>query len=242
MQRTALVLVDLQKDFFDQRNQSVGRLQKAIGIPATRRLLEHAREMDWRIAHVISIHTGAESLPVHLQRSGLDPYCLEGSEGAGIVAGLREEGEAIVRKRGYNGFAERELVDYLEESRSVVIAGIAADCCILATALDAASTHSKHVYLPYQAISASNLEAYVFGLEAAAKSAGAVLDINNLLDGNEPHWELRIDPASVTHTLESWFKPRLEAVESLRATRPNLSTMAVTDALEILEQELCGFA
>jgi nicotinamidase-related amidase len=241
MQPPSLVLIDLQRDFFDCRSGGIGRLEKAIGLPATRRLLTHAREHSWPIFHEVTAHSGVESLPVHLQRTNVHPYCLDGTEGAQIVSGLLQEGEGLIKKQGYSAFNGTALASLLEDTSSIVLAGIAADCCILTTAFDAASL-GKHVYLPYQAIAASRLKEYVSGLVCVAKSAAIVADLQRLLFSDGPSLDHSLSSDQITAQVSDWFQMQLAVLERFRGDVPAWNQVPIDDALRLLESRLETFS
>ena len=238
MSNIALVVVDLQKAFFDKRLSPVtGHLAKAICLPGVRLLLARARQNGWTVVHVITVHKGADSLPVPLSLSGCAPFCLAGSEGAEIVTGLKQSGDFVVEKCHYSGFDHTDLAVMLEPFDSLVIAGIAADCCILHTAFDAGASHNKIIYLPYQAISASHEDDYVSGLRHIAKSAGAVVDLDTLLQVEELDWRLKIDLDAINKTLSNWFSPRLEVAKAFEQEY-GAGDLNVDQMLSLLENRL----
>jgi nicotinamidase-related amidase len=240
MKLPALVLVDLQKDFFDYGSR-IGRLEKAVGLPATRRLLAHARDHTWPIFHVVTIHSGFDSLPIHLQRTGVPLYCIDGTDGAKIVEGLWLEGETLVRKQGYSAFDGTDLAGLLEGIFSVVLAGIAADCCILKTAFDAESL-GKHVYLPYQAIGASGPDEYVYSLAILAKSVGVVTDVQELLTSSSPSLDHSLSLEQIRVMPSEWFQAQLATLNQLLVEVPTLRQMPIDDSLRLLEDRLDVFS
>jgi len=129
MPTVPLILVDLQHDFFDHRVAHVGRLEKAICLPHVRALVSHARSSGWPVLHVVTEHSGADSLSVHLVKVGAE-----------ILDWLLGEGDVLVSKTKYSGFHGTDLVARLNDFDTVLLAGVAADCCILHTALDATSS------------------------------------------------------------------------------------------------------
>lgn len=238
MPRTALILIDVQKDFFDGRSGHIGNLRKAICLPGVRRLVSHARDRNWDVFHVVTIHEGTHTLPGHLQKLGVQPYCIDGTEGSEIVGGIFEPGDKRISKRWYSGFVGTNLHAEVEDAQSIIIAGVAADCCILTTAFDAATRHAKDVYLPYQATSASTCEAYVFGLQCVAKSAGAVVDLNELIRRGEPAWDQRIhDVNSLTATLRDWYESRSKTAQALE-DEVKTRSVPVDEALKLLDSKL----
>jgi nicotinamidase-related amidase len=238
---TALVTVDLQYDFFDVRGHpNAGRLAKAICIPAVRQLAAHGRANGWKIVHLATKHLGHETLPLHLRRREAAPYCIAGTPGADIVEGLFDHSDIVVEKQHFDGFSNPDLARALQESESIIVTGIATDCCVLFTAHSASSLHSKEVYLPYQAVAASTLEDYAFSLRAAEKSIAAITDVRNLLSTTGPTPNLRavprLDPQHLTEQVSDWFREQLQYVDQ---TRAEVTTeMSVNEILRRLEKKL----
>ncbi len=241
MSHTSLIVVDLQRDFFDSLSTLPGSLVKAICLPGVRALLNHARDAGWTIVHAVTIHNGSQTLPDHLQRLQVNAYCVQQSEGAEVVQGLQRDNDLVIEKTSFSGFLDTRLDELIIASNKVVIAGVAADCCILHTATDAAERFHKEVYLPFQAVSASGLREYVFGLRAAGKSVAAILDLNDLVGAAHPDWEMKLDPSTITEKLEAWFEPRIRIAErlaNLQKINAGASSMALDEQLRALEDEL----
>ncbi len=87
LSQTALIVIDLQKDFFDPR--SIGAMAKAVCLPGVRKLLEHSRGCNWTIIHVETIHDAATSIPLHLQNLRKPSYCMVGTDGAESLPDIR---------------------------------------------------------------------------------------------------------------------------------------------------------
>jgi nicotinamidase-related amidase len=215
MTKTSILSVDLQNDFLDVRHEGMGRLEKALCLPGARRLIQFGRAREHQIVHVMTVHATASSLPIHLIRGDQQPYCLEGTEGAQIVEGLYEGGDSMVRKTQFSGFFDTDLAAQLASCDSVFLCGIATDCCILTTAFDAAS-HRKHVYVPYQAVSAANLDAYIFGLQSIAKSVGAIIDLDVLLKDPGRAWEERLRSEKIRSVAGGWYAAQAERLAGFR--------------------------
>ncbi len=148
---TALLLIDVQNDFAD----TAGSLAVAGGadiIPLVNAETETALAAG---AHVFYTQDWHPPVTPHFEKDGgLWPvHCVAGTWGAAFHPDLRVEGP-VVRKGsngedGYSGFSMRdpvsgeteptELDDLLRVAgiERVVIAGLATDYCVLATALDA---------------------------------------------------------------------------------------------------------
>ena len=148
---TALIVVDVQNDFADP----AGGLSVAGGAEVVPVINEHIEAVlaaggsvfytqDWHPASTPHFEKDGGIWPVH---------CVAGTWGAELHPELRVEGP-VVRKGangedGYSGFTMRdpetgetqptELADLLAAAgvEKLVVAGLATDYCVLATALDA---------------------------------------------------------------------------------------------------------
>src|SRR5437879_4799826 len=136
MPKTALVLIDLQQDFFSTGEGKIGSHNKGFCVPGVRVLAGHARSKKWTILHVITEHDDENTLPRRLRQKGIRLYCQSSTAGAAIIPGVFEPGDRIIRKRHFNGFYETELRQALDGYESVVIGGISADCCVNLTAFE----------------------------------------------------------------------------------------------------------
>ena len=154
--RAALVIVDVQNDFCDDRGY-LGRLGAPMGLiqsmaPRLQRLLASARQHGVPVIHVISHHDEEYASPVVTEqklRHGLPmeldgralrdaPYCLKGTWGAQMYAVDSRPGEDIVVKHRYSGFHGTNL-DLLLRSRgiqSVILTGVATNACVESTGRD----------------------------------------------------------------------------------------------------------
>lgn len=152
-QHTALVVVDLQNDFAD----SAGSLAVVGGedvIASVNREVRDAIEAGALIVATQDWHP--ESTPHFAKDGGVWPvHCVGGTWGAALAPGFELPADAPrVRKGtngedGYSGFTMRDPESAQETSTElegllrrrgierVVVAGLATDYCVLATALDA---------------------------------------------------------------------------------------------------------
>lgn len=152
-QHTALVVVDLQNDFAD----SAGSLAVVGGedvIASVNREVRDAIEAGALIVATQDWHPG--STPHFAKDGGVWPvHCVGGTWGAALAPGFELPADAPrVRKGtngedGYSGFTMRDPESAQETSTElegllrrrgierVVVAGLATDYCVLATALDA---------------------------------------------------------------------------------------------------------
>lgn len=154
--RAALVTVDVQNDFCDDRGY-LGRLGAPMGLiqamaPRLQWLLAAARQRAVPVIHVISHHDEEYASPVVTEqklRHGLPmelngrplrdaPYCLKGTWGAELYAIDALPGEEIVVKHRYSGFHGTNL-DLVLRSRgiqTVILAGVATNACVESTGRD----------------------------------------------------------------------------------------------------------
>lgn len=134
---TALLLVDLQRDYLDRPGLVP---DEAALVAATARLLRGFRQSGAPIAHVRTLVRADGSDAMAHWRAAPALPCVEGSPGAAPPEALAEqEGELVARKSRYRGFADPELDGWLRARgvARVVIAGIYAHACVRETALDA---------------------------------------------------------------------------------------------------------
>ena len=170
-QTTALVVVDVQNDFADAAGSLSVRGGEAI-VPTVNSEIAAARERGAIVVYTQDWHP--QSTPHFAIDGGIWPvHCVADSWGAALHPALVVEG-AIVRKGsngedGYSGFTMRDPVSgttvptELEgilrdrEIERVVVAGLATDYCVKATALDAVRLGFETILLA-DAIAAVDLE------------------------------------------------------------------------------------
>lgn len=158
--RTALLVIDMQKDFVlpGAPAQVAGALAT---VPAIRRLLDRARGEGWRIIHVRRAHradgSDAELFRRQAFREGRG-ICVAGSPGAEPVDGLEElPGETVLTKLRFSAFLFTELDMLLRRLGvdTLVLCGTQYPNCLRATAVDALARDYR-VILATDACSAQN--------------------------------------------------------------------------------------
>lgn len=128
MTHTALILVDIQNDYFEGGNWPVAKMAAASANAA--RLLEHARQSGQVVVHV---H--------HEIPSDDAPFFRPGTDGARIHASVApQKDEAVILKHHPNSFRETGLLALLQDKgiRNVTICGAMSQMCIDATTRAAA--------------------------------------------------------------------------------------------------------
>jgi len=126
--KTALILVDIQNDYFPGGAVELAGMEDACG--KAKELLALFREKKWPTVHIqhISARKGAG-------------FFMPGTPGAEIHEGIRPlAGETVIQKHFPNSFRETPLLDTLRKDgiEQVVICGAMSHMCIDATTRAAA--------------------------------------------------------------------------------------------------------
>ncbi|HUI50275.1 MAG TPA: isochorismatase family protein [Terriglobales bacterium] len=143
MTKTALIVVDVQRDFCEggalAATNTISLLEplKKFIDESRRRGILVVYTQDWHPENHSSFRANGGPWPVH---------CVAGKSGAGLMPSLRAEaGDLVIHKgvgvngAGYSGFDETPLERELREKSiaRVGVAGIATEYCVRATTLDA---------------------------------------------------------------------------------------------------------
>ena len=126
--KTALLLVDLQNDYFHDGRMELEGMDAAAS--RARALLEFFRQTEQPIVHVRHTSLGERAT-----------FFVPGTEGAGIHASLQPAAtETVIEKHYPNSFRDTELLECLQtaEVNRLVIGGAMSHMCIDATTRAAA--------------------------------------------------------------------------------------------------------
>lgn len=141
--KSALVLVDIQKDFCPGGALAVSDGDRVIG-PANR-LIEHFQTNDWAIFLTRDWHT-ADHCSFKENGGIWPPHCIAETEGAAFHSDLCIPPDAAIMSKAvtrdndaYSGFEGTDLKDRLAQQgvTDLVIVGLATDYCVKNTVLDA---------------------------------------------------------------------------------------------------------
>jgi len=194
----ALIVVDLQNDFIPGGSLAVPGGHEII--PIINRLEEKfplvVATQDWHPAHHSSFASNHPGKKVYetviidgLEQILWPDHCLQGKEGARLVSGFDDRPvEAIFRKGtdpridSYSGFFDNGrkkstgLGDYLRGRgvRQVYLCGLAAEFCVLYTALDALELDFETYYVE-DATRALSEEGFHQAKEQVVKRCGILL-------------------------------------------------------------------
>ena len=137
MNKTALLIVDMVRDFTDPEGLVFYPENREI-LPRIRKVLELSRKHGLLI--IFLQHCYRKGKPdKNLEK--MRPNCIEGSGGEEIDPMLEVDAERdyMIKKRRYSGFFGTDLDLVLREHdiRNAVIVGTKTNCCIRATVTDA---------------------------------------------------------------------------------------------------------
>lgn len=196
-------MIDIQREFVDPSlGSDIASAQKAYCLDGARRLLAYAREEQWKVIHVGTQHEREDSLPIHLRLSGATVYCEAQGEGKEFWLTPRE-GEIILFKRNFSSFFDTELSEHVKDVDVVVFSGVSTDCCIFTSVFDSQALNKKNI-VPLQAVSATSVDAFAPFLESISKSAGHVVDLEDLLRSGISGCTA-MSPHDVREKSEAWF-------------------------------------
>jgi nicotinamidase-related amidase len=150
--KTALIIVDMQKDFVYSNGKLYVPGSEKIIAPL-RTLLNRCREKGLTIVFTQDWH------PEDAVEFRIWPkHCIAGTQGAEIIDELKPKpGEFIVKKETYDAFFNTNLESILNRAgvENVIVTGVVANICVLHTAGSAALRGFK-VVLPVDCIAALN--------------------------------------------------------------------------------------
>jgi len=144
---TALVVIDMQKNFFLGPN---GQYAPTLGpiVPKVKSLLDYARQLGCMIVHTREGYApdmsdvsdfrrslGYVGRPTHLGRK-----LIRGEPGHDFIDELRPlPGETVVDKAGYSSFHGSDLDAVLRKSQTnrLILCGVTTECCVHSTLRDA---------------------------------------------------------------------------------------------------------
>ena len=132
---TALVLIDLQNDYF--ADDELARCRDDL-LAASNSLVRAARDADAPVVEVQTVHAQDRSTWALNMLDDGQGMALEGSPGAARLEGLLEPDHLLVKTRD-SAFHGTDLHRWLRERdvTRLVLAGVSTESCIAATATDA---------------------------------------------------------------------------------------------------------
>lgn len=183
---TALILIDLQNDFFrteyeDQNHakQVEQQLTKNIN-----RLLDAARPQQIPVFFVVtSLEPDASNWNLRMKDLG-SAICIKGTEGEAILTGLKfNEKDHIIHKTRYSAFFKTELDEVLKSMAidTLIIGGINTHACIRTSAVDA-FMRDYRVIIPEECVVSYNPEYHETSMKYFSKRIAMVLGLDSLIE------------------------------------------------------------
>ena len=181
MNETALIIVDMVKDFTDP-DGLVYYPQNRVILPKIAQVLEKCREKGKLI--IFLQHCNRVGKPDE-KAASMRPNCLEGTSGIEIDPMLKvdEEKDYVIRKRRYSGFFGTDLDLVLRENhiKNTVIVGTKTNCCIRATVTDAFYLN-YHPIVIRECVATNSETVNEVHLTDIQKYLGTVTDINTFFE------------------------------------------------------------
>jgi maleamate amidohydrolase len=177
--RRALVLVDVNNAFFDERGQfhypETGEV-----LPGIRALLEAARGSGQLVVHVREAHH--PGLP-DFEEKKLPRHCIAGEFDAAPFPGFEAAaGEPEIGKRRYSAFFATDLALLLTEQgvEEVIFAGVKTNVCMRASVQDAFA-HGFRPVLVRGAVNSNRANLHAAALEDVERYFGEVIELDEAL-------------------------------------------------------------
>ena len=177
----ALVIVDMVNDFVHPRGLTATRSGRSVkagraAIEPIRRLAESARTVGVPVVHVqhSTLPGGASHSGPWLDARGRATHssldiCTDGTWGRRVVDELEpRDGDAVVKKHRYSGFAGTDLDRLLRERgrETIVVCGVSTNVCVESTARQGFDL-DYYVVIPEDACASWNARLHEATLETA---------------------------------------------------------------------------
>lgn len=137
MDKSALIIVDMVKDFTDPEGL-VYYPENRVVLPKISKVLSKCRDSGMTIVFMQHCYR-KDKMDKNLVN--MRPNCIEGSGGEDIdsLLAVDAEHDYVIKKRRYSGFFGTDLDLVLRENniKNVIIVGTKTNCCIRATVTDA---------------------------------------------------------------------------------------------------------
>jgi len=170
IQRRALLVIDMLEDFVRPGAPlEVPRTRDIL--PALRRRVSRARRRGELVVYICDAHRKNDP---EFARMGWPPHAVAGTKGAAVVREISPEpGDVVVEKKGYSGFFRTTLQSILRRHgiRTVSLAGVVTNICILYTAYEAA-VRGYDVAVEESVVAGLDDESHRFALDQMEKVLG----------------------------------------------------------------------
>ncbi len=180
MTRSAVLVIDMVRDFTDMGRGRVPNLPAAQMVPAVAAFVDRARALGAIIIWVIDSHRAGKP---DWELENVRPHCEEGTIGVELAPPLEPLPEDYVfTKRRYSAFVGTDLDLILRDNHieRVFLAGTKTNVCIRATATDAFE-HNYAVVVPRECVATDKPHLHEANLEDIARYMGRVTSVDEAL-------------------------------------------------------------
>ncbi|TAK82031.1 MAG: cysteine hydrolase [Betaproteobacteria bacterium] len=194
-QHTALLIIDMQKDFCVEGMGASRRPGRDLSrtraiIPDLVRLRQAARESGALVAHI-----GFLTLPNHLSDGGpwlsqrrratyaSDSFAMANSGGAEFISELSpQDGEVTIHKHRYSGFkgTDLDMILRAQDIRTCIVTGVSTNVCVESTLRDAFE-HGYYVVVPGDGTASWSKELGEGTLQNVTHRFGLVTTVDEIL-------------------------------------------------------------
>jgi nicotinamidase-related amidase len=179
MAKSALLVVDMQKDF-TRPDGLVYYPQNSLLLPGIAEAVRRCREKGFLI--IFTQHRYRIGKPDR-NCGEMRPCCIEGSGGEDLdpMLPVDPEKDYIIQKRRYSAFfgTDLDLILHENEVKNLVVAGTKTNCCIRATVTDAHSL-GYSVIVPGDAVGTNSDVVNKVHLDDIQKYLGRVITLEEL--------------------------------------------------------------
>jgi nicotinamidase-related amidase len=179
MAKSALLVVDMQKDFTDPGGKVFYPQNREL-LPGIAEAVRRCREGG--ILIIFTQHRYRRGKPDR-NLNEMRPCCIEGSGGEELDSMLPVDParDYIIQKRRYSAFFETDLDSVLRENgvKNLIVAGTKTNCCIRATVTDAHSL-GYSVIVPCDAVGTNSDTVQQVHLEDIKKYLGRVVTLQEV--------------------------------------------------------------
>jgi nicotinamidase-related amidase len=177
MIRSAVLVIDMVRDFTDMERGRVPNLPAAQMVPVVANFVDRARALGAVIIWVIDSHRAGKP---DWELENVRGHCEEGTPGVELAPPLEPEAEDyVITKRRYSAFVGTDLDLILRDNRieRVFLAGTKTNVCIRATATDAFE-RNYFVVVPRECVATDKPHLHEANLEDIGKYMGRVTSVD----------------------------------------------------------------
>ncbi len=183
--KTALILIDLQNDFFltEYEDQDRARAVEHFLTENINRLLEVARRNQHPVFFVISsLEPDGSNWNLRMKDLG-SAICIQGTDGEAILPEIKtDENDHIIKKTRYSAFFNTNLHEILQSKSidTLIFGGINTHACIRTSVVDA-FMRDYRVFIPEECVASYDPEYHKGTMEYFSQRIAAVLSLDELI-------------------------------------------------------------